>query len=154
PFVNPQETRTLARIVMSPYQGDWAEGVAALKRWREEVFHPVRNPGWLGEVHAWQQLQIGGSEDDLRTKFVDLPARVASLAENQVSALQLVGWNDGGQDRGNPSHDPDPRLGSWEELREAIAEIEASGVRVILFNKFVWADATRPDFPEMASSMA
>jgi hypothetical protein len=154
PFVNPQETRTLAGIVMSPYQGDWTEGVTALKRWREQVFQPVRNPGWLGEVHAWQQLQIGSSEDDLRTRFVDLPARVASLPENQVSALQLVGWNDGGQDRGNPSHDPDPRLGSWEEFREAIAEIEASGVRVILFNKFVWADATRSDFPEMVSSMA
>ena len=154
PFVNPQETRSLARIVMSPYQGDWAEAVGALKRWREQVFQPVRNPGWLDEVHAWQQLQIGSSEDDLRTRFVDLPTRVASLPENQVSALQLVGWNDGGQDRGNPSHDPDPRLGSWEDLHKAIAEIEASGVRVILFNKFVWADATRPDFPEMVSSMA
>jgi Domain of unknown function (DUF6259) len=154
PFVNPQENRTLARIVMSPYQGDWAEGVAALKRWREQVFQPVRNPAWLDEVHAWQQLQIGSSEDDLRTRFVDLPARAASLPENQVTALQLVGWNDGGQDRGNPSHDPDPRLGSWDDLRQAIAEIEASGVRVVLFNKFVWADATRPDFPEMASSMA
>jgi glycosidase len=51
-----------------------------------------------------------------------------------------VGWNDGGQDQGNPSHNPDPRLGTWDELKEAIAKIQAMGVKLILFSKFTWAD--------------
>jgi hypothetical protein len=105
-------------------------------------------------VHAWQQLQIGGAEDDLRTSFPDLPKRVAHLPEHGVTALQLVGWNHGGQDRGNPSHDPDPRLGGWEALKTAIHRIEATGVRVILFNKYVWSDITRADYPRLEISAA
>jgi hypothetical protein len=71
-----------------------------------------------------------------------------------VTALQLVGWNQGGQDRGNPSHDPDQRLGTWEDLKEAISKIESFGVRVILFNKFVWADVTRADYASFRESAA
>jgi hypothetical protein len=53
-----------------------------------------------------------------------------------------------GQDRGNPSHDTDPRLGTWQELKDAIAKIEAMGVRMILFTKFTWADQSLPWFKE------
>jgi hypothetical protein len=83
----------------------------------------------------------------LRTPFSDLPKRARQLADYGVTAVQLVGWNQGGQDRGNPMHNPDERLGTWEDLKAAISTIEALGVRVILFNKFVWADVTRKKPP-------
>jgi hypothetical protein len=59
-----------------------------------------------------------------------------------VKAIQLVGWNDGGQDRGNPSHNTDPRLGTKEQLRDAIVQIQGMGVNIILFNKYTWSDIT------------
>jgi hypothetical protein len=154
PFAAANETMALPEIVLAFYQGDWQAGVQPYCRWRQESFTPVNNPGWTKEVHSWQQLQIGGAEDDLRTPFSELAKRAKVLAENGVTALQLVGWNHGGQDRGNPSHDPDPRLGSWDELKAAIREIESTGVRVILFNKYVWADITRPNYPELKSCAA
>lgn len=153
-FAAQNEEVKLPEIVLAFYQGDWQSGVEPYQEWRRKTFAVPNNPTWLDDVHAWQQLQIGGAEDDLRTPFAELPKRVAALAENGVTALQLVGWNHGGQDRGNPSHDPDPRLGSWDELKKAIHEIEATGVHVVLFNKYVWADLTRPDYPELATSAA
>jgi sugar phosphate isomerase/epimerase len=111
-------------------------------------------PEWVHDVHSWQQIQIGSAEDDLRTAFNDLPARARQLADHGVTGLQLVGWNQGGQDRGNPSHDPDERLGTWEDLKAAISAIEALGVRVVLFNKFVWADVTRSDYSSFLDSAA
>ena len=71
-----------------------------------------------------------------------------------MAAIQLVGWNDGGQDQGNPSHDPDPRLGTFDELKTAIARIQALGVRMILFSKFTWADRGAMDYPTKYRRMA
>ena len=150
----PGETIDLPNIIVEPYLGDWHGGIEIYRRWRATWYQQAASPEWLHEVHSWQQIQIGLTEDDLRTSFNDLPARGRQLADHGVTALQLVGWNQGGQDRGNPSHDPDQRLGTWEDLQAAISEIEALGVRVILFNKFVWADVTRPDYPSFLESAA
>ncbi len=58
------------------------------------------------------------------------------------------GWNDGGQDQGNPSHDPDPRLGTFEELKRPSPRCQALGVKIILFAKFTWADRATERFRE------
>ncbi len=154
PMAAPGETIELPNIVVEPYLGDWHGGLDIYRRWRTTWYQQAASPGWLYEVHSWQQIQIGSTEDDLRTSFADLPTRARQLADHGVTALQLVGWNQGGQDRGNPSHDPDQRLGTWEELKEAIGKIERLGVRVILFNKFVWADVTRADYASFLDSAA
>jgi hypothetical protein len=140
PYVAPGQTASLATTVLAPYQGDWHNGVDIFKAWRATWFRRPITPKWATEVNAWQQIQINSSEDDLRTRYRDLPERALQAAQNGISAIQLVGWNKGGQDRGNPFHDTDPRLGTREELKEAIAEIQKSGVHVVLFNKYVWAD--------------
>lgn len=146
PFVPPGSSAELARIVLSPFKGDWHHGADVYRRWRATWFHPPIGPEWVEGVNSWQQLQINSAEDDLRTPYSDLPRRAAEAARYGINAIQLVGWNNGGQDRGNPSHDTDPRLGSSEDLKKAIAQIEATGVHVILFNKYTWADTSTPAY--------
>jgi Domain of unknown function (DUF6259) len=142
PFLNAGESGALAPIVLAPYRGDWHAGMDIYKQWLTTWFHPLPMPAWAADVHAWQQLQINSSEDDLRTRYVDLPKRVAGDAKLGITALQLVGWNRGGQDRDNPTDDTDPRLGTKAELRDAIAQIENMGIHVILFSKYAWADTS------------
>jgi hypothetical protein len=91
-------------------------------------------------VNSWQQLQIDGAEQDYSIKYKDLIKYGTECAENGVSAIQLVGWHRGGQDGGEPCLDTDPGLGTWQELRDAIAQIQAKGVKMILFAKPVFAD--------------
>jgi hypothetical protein len=148
PFVNAGESVCLAPIVLQPYQGGWHEGVDLYRQWRAGWFTRPHIPQWALEPHAWQQFQMNGAEDDLRYRYTDLVEIGRECAEQGVKAIQLVGWNNGGQDRGNPSHDIDPRLGTWEELRDAIATVQAMGVQMILFSKFTWADRSQPWFRE------
>ncbi len=140
PYIQPGETRSLTPVALEAYQGGWQQGVDIYKSWREGWMQTPPLPEWVREPHAWQQVHINSPEDELRMRFTDLVQLGEECAKHGVKAIQLVGWNDGGQDQGNPSHDPDPRLGTFEELKQAIADIQALGVKLILFAKFTWAD--------------
>jgi len=144
PFILPGGSRALTPIALEAFTGGWQAGADIYRAWRDGWMRPPEVPAWARDPHSWQQIHINSPEDELRVKFKDLPEIGRECAEHGVKAIQLVGWNDGGQDQGNPSHDPDPRLGTFEELREAIAKIQSYGVKLVLFAKFVWADrATR-----------
>ncbi len=141
-FAAPSSDAKLTPIVFRCYQGDWQAGVDLYKAWRKTWFQQRPIPAWAQEVHSWQQLQINSPEDSLRYPYRDLVEIGDDCAANGVKAIQLVGWNRGGQDRGNPSLDTDPRLGTWQDLYNAIREIQAKGVQIVLFGKFKWADMT------------
>jgi hypothetical protein len=140
PYIQPGETRELTPIALEAYLGDWHFGVDIYKQWRDGWMKIAQPPEWAREPHAWQQIHINSPEDELRIPFRELVKVGEECARHGVKAIQLVGWNHGGQDQGNPSHDPDPRLGTFEELKAAIHQIQDLGVKMILFAKFTWAD--------------
>ena len=146
PYILPGERRDLTPIALDPFVGDWHAGADIYKKWRSEWMQPAQAPDWARMPHAWQQIHINSPEDELRMRFVDLPDVARACKKHGVAAIQLVGWNDGGQDQGNPSHDPDPRLGTFEELKDAIRQCQQLGVKIILFAKFVWVDRGLPNF--------
>jgi hypothetical protein len=146
PYIQPGETRSLTPIALEAFQGGWQQGVDIYKAWRDSWLVEPDLPAWVREPHAWQQIHINSPEDELRIPFRDLVLIGEDCARHGVKAIQLTGWTIGGQDQANPSHDPDPRLGSFEELKDAIARIQAMGVKVVLFAKFTWADRTTERF--------
>lgn len=155
PFVAPGTQFDLLPFSMDCYQGNWNVGADCYtqnsRRWNRL---PDTIPEWAKHPHSWYQVQINSPEDELRVRFCDLPELAKECKKYGVQAIQLVGWNDGGQDRGNPSHTPDPRLGSFEELKQAIHEIQKLGIKLILFAKFTWADQSREDFSKVYEPLA
>lgn len=149
PFALPGETALLAPIVLMPYVGGWQQGVDLYKTWRATWFtHPANTPAWVQDIHSWLQFHMHDPEDTVQATYAELVEIGRQCARHGIEAIQLVGWNDGGQDRGNPSHNTDAHLGAWEELRQAIAEIQAMGVKIILFNKYTWADLSTAWYEE------
>ena len=145
-FAHPGARVDLAPVVLHPYDGDWHAGLDVYKKWRATWFGAPRTPAWALDVHSWLQLQIDGAEQDYRVPYRDLVKFGEECAANGVSAIQLVGWNRGGQDGGDPSLDTDPALGTWQDLRDAIAKIQARGVRMILFGKPIFADMSTDEY--------
>ena len=148
PYIQPGESRRLTPVSLVAFKGSWHKGVDIYKDWRSQWMKTPEAPAWARGPHAWQQIHINSPEDELRMTFKELVKVGEECARHGVKAIQLVGWNDGGQDQGNPSHDPDPRLGTFKELQEAIANIQALGVKVVLFAKFTWADRATEWFRE------
>jgi len=145
-FVEPGASQQSAALVFEPFLGDWHAGADIYKAWRATWHKTPKMPAWVNDVHAWQQIQINSSEDRLTFPYKDLVKYAEACQRWGVKAIQLTGWQIGGQDRDFPLHDTDPRLGTWEEFKEAIAASKKLGVEIILFNKYAWADITAPDY--------
>ncbi len=154
PFLPPGRRAALSPIEVAPYAGSWQAGVDRYRRWRATWFRPPRRPSWVEDIHSWLQIQIYGSEDAVNFRYADLPSIARECREHGIGAIQLTGWAWGGQDRGNPSHDTDPALGTREELAEAIRACEALGVHVILFCKWTWIEQGHPRYGELATHAA
>jgi hypothetical protein len=141
-YAQPHSTATLAPVAVQCYQGDWHAGVDIYKQWRATWFKQPNIPGWIKQVNSWQQLQIDSPVQDHRVQYTNLISYARQCADNGVAAIQLVGWNDGGQDGGDPVQDTNPGLGTWQQLHDFIAQSQAMGVKIILFAKLNWADLT------------
>ena len=146
PYVAPGEKHALVPFVMAHYSGSWHHGADRFTTWAKSWYRPARAPSWTKDIHSWQQIQINSPEGEFRFPFSDLPVYARDCVRHGVMAIQLVGWNRGGQDGGNPFHDADPQLGGPGALRAAIAECQKLGVKVVLFSKFTWLDRTLPWF--------
>ena len=140
PFYDSGESGPLSSVVLAPYLGTWHKGVDHYKAWRRTWHTPPVTPDWAQQPHAWHQIHINSPEDELRCQYKDLVRYGEAAQRHGIQAIQLTGWTLGGQDRDNPSHDVDPRLGTTQDLADAIAAIQAMGVKVVLFNKYTWAD--------------
>ncbi|KAA3619495.1 MAG: hypothetical protein DWQ05_01880 [Calditrichaeota bacterium] len=144
PFFNGGESGKLQPVVLVPFQGSWHRGADIYKKWRQSWFQSPAKPDWLQQVHAWQQIHVNNPENDVRYSYRDLLKIGADCARHNVGALQITGWTIGGQDGAYPSHDTDPHLGTRTNFAEVIAQIQKMGVKVILFNKYTWADRVSP----------
>ncbi len=143
-YVHPHTTVALAPIVLRAYNGDWHAGVDCYKEWRTTWFKQPHLPQWIQDVNSWQQIQIDSPEQDFRVAYTNLVEYGQQCADNGVAGIQLVGWNHWGQDGGDPAQDIEPGLGTWQDLHDAIAQIQAMGVHIVLFGKLNWADLTMP----------
>lgn len=141
-FAGPGSTKKFAPIVLRGYQGDWHAGVDVYKEWRSTWFKTPHLPEWARDVHAWTMLRMNTPEEDYTISYKKFVEYGEEYAKYGVKAVQLIGWNIGGQDRDDPSQDTDPNLGTWQEFHDAIAKVQSLGVNVILFGKLNWADLT------------
>jgi hypothetical protein len=141
-FADPNSTKNLAPIVMRGYQGNWHAGVDVYKEWRNTWFKTPHLPDWAKDVHSWTMLRMNTPEEDYTISYKKFVEYGEEYAQYGVKAVQLIGWNIGGQDRDDPSQDTDPNLGTWQEFHDAIVKVQSLGVNVILFGKLNWADLT------------
>jgi hypothetical protein len=141
-YAHPHTTARLAPVVLRGYQGDWHAGVDCYREWRATWFKEPHLPNWAKEVHSWTMLRMNTPEQDYGVPYTNLVRHAREWAADNVKAVQLVGWNKGGQDGDDPSQDTEPGLGTWQQFHDAIAQVQGMGVNVILFAKLNWADLT------------
>lgn len=133
-------------VALEVHKGDWHDGSAIYRSWFDQHFDVKRAPDWLRKEMAWQSIIISNPEDVIVHRFKELPKLARDAKKYGVTTFEILGWNIGGIDRGYPNYQPDPRLGTAEEFRNALAEMRASGVHPLLFANIQVADTATEEF--------
>ncbi|HEV2499940.1 MAG TPA: DUF6259 domain-containing protein [Terriglobia bacterium] len=135
-------------VALQVHPGDWHEGSELYRSWFDQHFQVKRPPSWLRKEMAWQSVIISNCEDVIVWKFKDLPKLAADAKKYGVTTFEILGWNVGGIDRGYPLYRPDPRRGTPEEFRKALAQVKRLGVHPLLFSNIQFSDTAIPLFRE------
>jgi hypothetical protein len=133
-----------APVVLQLHQGGWHEGGQIYRQWFDKHYNVKRQPTWLRNEMAWQSVIIYNCEDVIHYKFKDLPKLAADAKKYGVTTFEILGWDKGGIDRGYPEYEPDPRLGTKEDFKNALNDIKKLGVHPIIFSNIQWVDTDIP----------
>lgn len=134
PYVKPGQTYHAPPVVLQCHPGDWHAAAPIYREWFDAHFTRVDpRESWIHRAHAFQDVMSLLPEGDVILPFKDIPQMAADGLAYGVRSLMVSSWNLGGHDNLYPHYRPDPRLGTWDDLRAALAECHDMGVKVYLF---------------------
>jgi Domain of unknown function (DUF6259) len=141
PFLASGASWSGSPVVAHFHTGIWYAAADYYRAWFDRTMPvPVDKSGsWLAEQDAWQSTIISYPEDTIGYRFADLPKLATAARQSGIGVIQIDGWDIGGIDRDYPYYTPDPRLGSADDLRAAIAACRDQGVETLLFANLQWA---------------
>lgn len=135
PFVRPGGTFEAAPVVIQFHDGDWiAAGKAIYRPWFEKTFGLVTpEQDWIRRESFFQFLMIMLPEGNINYTIRQIPQLARDGLKYGIKSLHISGWQRGGHDNGYPYYEPDPRLGTWDDIEQAMRECHALGVKVYFF---------------------
>ena len=143
PYTKHGETFHTPPIVLRCHPGDWHVAAKWYRNWFLEHF-PIRHAkdSWLRQQQAVQDAMFLLPEGNVMLTFKDIPQWARDAADHGVKTVMISGWNIGGHDNTYPAYTPDPRLGTWEDLTQAIEACHAMGVNVLFFSNIQYVDTS------------
>jgi hypothetical protein len=121
-------------VVIQFHNGDWHDSARIYRDWFKSQFSILEpSKSWLRQEMAFVDTMVLLPEGDVILKFAEVPGWAKSALNHGVKSVLISGWNVGGHDGSYPYYDPDPRLGTWDDLAAAIRECHRMGVKVFFF---------------------
>jgi len=141
-------------VALEVHPGDWHAASRIYRSWFDQHFQIQRPKSWLRRQQAWQSVILSNSEDVIVHRFSEPPKLAADAKKYGITTFEILGWDMGGIDRGYPQYQPNPRLGTPDEFRAALAAIRALGVYPLIFSNIQEADTGTPLFRDKLSQYA
>jgi len=121
-------------VVLRFHDGTWTAAGPIYREWFTKTFglmDPSRS--WIRRHSFIQDTMFLLPEGTLNYTFQDIPRWAKDARDHGVTAVLISGWHRGGHDNGYPHYEPDPRLGTYEDLRRGLEACHKMGVRVYFF---------------------
>lgn len=143
PYTLPGETFKGPPVILQFHQGDWHEAALIYRQWFTANFsrgEPLQ--GWMRRELAFQNAMLLLPEGNINLKFKEVPQWAQEALDYGVKSVLISGWDRGGHDNQYPYYEPDPRLGTWDELAAAIRQCHQLGIKVFFFVNLQPVDCT------------
>ena len=129
PFTRPGGTFEGAPVVIQFHDGDWIAGGKEIYRpWFEKTFGLVKpEQDWIRRESFFQLIMIMLPEGNINYTIRQIPQLARDGLKYGVKSLHIAGWQRGGHDNGYPYYEPDPRLGTWDDLERGHAPVPRDG---------------------------
>lgn len=134
PYTKPGEFFVSSEVILQCHEGDWRESGILYRKWFDARFRPV-TPGstWIRRETATLHTMFMLPEDNINLTFKEIPKWAQTAKQHNVNHVMIAGWQIGGHDRGYPYYEPDPRLGTYEDLKNGINVCHDMGIKVSFF---------------------
>lgn len=130
PFIGPGETWDSGDYILVGHHGDWYAGAAEFASFARKTY-PYRAPRHIREALAIRSVWPAVRSSPPNFTFAELDRYAAEVADREYGIAELVLWH-WWLKNGLPMV-IDDRLGTEEDLREALKRCADRGVRVALF---------------------
>lgn len=134
PRTRPGKTFEGSPVVVRFHDGTWQTAGPIYREWFSKSFgimDPSRS--WIRRHSFIQDTMFLLPEGTLNYTFKDIPRWAQDARDRGITAVLISGWHRGGHDNGYPHYEPDPRLGTYDDLRRGLEACHKMGVRVYFF---------------------
>lgn len=134
PYIKKDERFVSPEIVLEIHDGLWQKSGKIYRKWFDKHFKVIK-PGssWMRRETAFYHQMFMLPEDNINYTFKDIPMLAEICAKYEVRHFMIAGWQIGGHDRGYPYYEPDPRLGTYDDLEKGIRECHKLNIKVSFF---------------------
>jgi hypothetical protein len=134
PFTPAGKTFEGSPVVLRFHDGTWTAAGPIYREWFTKTFglmDPSRS--WIRRHSFVQDTMFILPEGTLNYTFKDIPRWAQDARDHGITAVLISGWHRGGHDNGYPHYEPDPRLGTYDDLKRGLEACHKMGVRVYFF---------------------
>lgn len=122
------------RSVVRLHRDDWHADARAYRQWANTTWWKATpRPDWVDQMHGWQRIILKHQYGEIFHRYRDLVDVFEGGRPYGITTLLVFGWVKAGFDNDYPNYEADDDLGGAAGLRDAIAEIQRRGGRVILY---------------------
>ncbi len=134
PFLPPGKQFDGSSVVLKFVNGDWTAAAKVYREWFQKTFGIVQPANdWIRQQSFFLMTMFMLPEGTISFTYKDIPKWAKAAKDHGINSVQISGWQMGGHDNGYPFYEPDPRLGTWEELEAGIRECHQMGLKVYFF---------------------
>ena len=134
PYTPSGETFVSPTVHLAFHDGDWHQAAPMYRDWFTSTYK-LNEPtdDWLRQELAFQWIILMLPEGQILWRYEDIPQLAQDALDAGFRTLLISGYDRGGHDSGYPYYEPDPRLGTWDDLAAAVKKAQALGAKIFFF---------------------